>query len=44
MENKKIYEVPTVLVFAVDDFLSTADGSTEIGGGYPSDWEQEVNL
>ena len=39
MENKKVYEVPTVLVFAVDDFLSTSDGSTEIGGGYPSDWE-----
>ena len=42
MENKKTYEVPTVLVFAVDDFLSTADGSTEIGGGYPDIWDQEV--
>lgn len=39
MENKKIYVVPTVLVFAVDDFLSTADGSIEIGGEYPNEWE-----
>ena len=39
MENKKFYEVPTVLVFAVDDFLSTADGSTEVGGEYPGEWE-----
>ncbi len=39
MEEKKIYEVPTASVFAVDDFLSTADGSTEIGGGYPDAWE-----
>lgn len=39
MENKKIYEVPTVLVFAVDEFLSTADGSQDVGGDYPDNWD-----
>ncbi len=39
MENKKTYEVPELLVFAVDEFLSTADGSTDIGGEYPGEWE-----
>ena len=40
MEKKNLYEAPTVLVFAVDDFLSTAGGSPDIGGEYP--WDQEV--
>ena len=39
MEKKKIYEVPTASVFAVDDFLSTADGSPEIGVEFPDAWE-----
>ena len=38
MEIKKTYEVPEVLIFAVDEFLSTG-GSTDVGGEYPSEWE-----
>ena len=38
MEIKKIYVVPEILVYPVEDVLST-EGSTEIGGGYPSEWE-----
>ena len=38
MEKKKLYEGPEILVYPVEDVLSTG-GSTEIGGGYPSEWE-----
>lgn len=39
MENKKTYEVPEISVFSVVEILSTAGGSTEIGGEFPDAWE-----
>ena len=39
MEKKNLYEAPEILVFALDEFLSTADGSTEIGGEFPEIWQ-----
>ncbi len=35
---KVTYQSPLVEVVTIDEKILTADGSPEIGGGYPDEW------
>ncbi len=36
--ERKFYEVPEIQLICLPNDVLTADGSTDVGGGYPDEW------